>query len=682
MAKINPSEKIKIGTGGGKKLGTWRIDSSLKDATSPVGRVSLIDFFDYDKGQLIIRGLEAGPGIVLDVVDADDSTTPPNVDTYKKIRITSLGGGGGLLFQDEGVAIPGIFTTVNFVGPNVLAQPSSTPGVLNVFIPPPSFLSHWNTNDGSNGAQFVNPIGFNTVLARISNPLSEGNPFLTGGWAGTNQLSTQDNVVTFTTPGDTTGFGGNSTMTVQIIGGNGTPLVTWTTPPITGNGTFTNGAGITVNIANFGPDATRFKAKATVTVNINSILSANGYQGGRFRVSITHTTDTATDGTGPYNYLSGDTFLDVGSTPPVLDPLGSVLINETPGAVVTKFLSGIEYYTLGSQFTLNVNGINQLNANVQRIPHNVELRGPEYGLPDIDTAPYTVTPNHTWVGWSNLYNVNNVNFIKTDWTITATNYRYIGPTGNISVRFRDPWNNSPIYNSPDREILIDTYGITSTNLAEFFDDENRRQTSSFNEPSGLGNWNSANFLNPGEAIVMAGLLQVPNQTTFVRSDGPNLNNSNWTSYLPNTSGPPNPNYSSLGVPVNYYRTFIDPGPPSVPPLNKANFIMTFTGTFASGSALNDLINGHLEIFIRRRASAGGGNFGPTAPPLWLHAPYNFLTFDDGNTQTPAGAGIRLGSSVGNTITGTYGGFSCETGMLVHIRINHPAIKIDSIVVSY
>lgn len=680
--KTNPSQKDKLGAGGQKKLGTWRVETSLKDTNVPVQRVSLIDFFDYERGQLILRGLEAGPGIVLDVIDADDINTPPNTDTYKKIRITSLGGGGGLLFQNQGNPIPGIFTTVNFIGTDVLAQPSSIPGVLNVFIPPPAFLSHWNTNDGTNGNQFVNPVSFNTVLARISTPTSEGVPFITGGWAGTNQLSTQDTVLTFTTPGDTTGFGGNSFMTVQVLDGNGSPLVIWSTPPITGNGTFTNGSGITVNITNFGSDSTRFKAKASVTIDVASILSANGYQGGRFRIGITHTTDTATDGTGPYTYLSDETFLDVGSTPPVLNLSGSVSIEETPGNVVTKFLSGIEYYTLGSQFTLTVNDIDGLNANVQRIPHNVELRGPEYGLPNIDTAPYVVTPNHTWPGWSNLYNVNGVDFIKTDWTITTPNYRYIGPTGNILVRFRDPWSNSPDYPSPDERILVDTYGITSTNLAEYFDDEDRRQTSSFNEPSGLGNWNSAAFLTSGDAIVMAGLLQVPNQTTFVRSDGPNLTNSDWTLYFPNTSGPPNPNYSSLGVPVNYYRTFIDPGPPSVPPLNKANFIMTFTGTFATGNALNDLIAGHLEIFIRRRASAGGGNFGPSAPPLWLHASYNFLTFNDGATQTPAGAGIRLGSSVGNTITGTYGGFSCETGMLVHIRINHPAIKIDSIVVSY
>jgi hypothetical protein len=318
---------------------------------------------------------------------------------------------------------------------------------------------------------------------------------------------------------------------------------------------------------------------------------------------------------------------------------------------------------------------------VQRIPHNFELRGDEYGLPPIDTAPYTPAPMETWTGWNNFYNTDNVNFNKLNWAITATNYRYIGPTGNISVTARDTWGSSTPQLSPNEELLIDTFLITSTNLAEFFDDEDRRQVSTYNEPSGLGNWNSTAFLSNGEALVMAGLLQVPNQSRFVRSDGPATVNSNWTTYKPDLGGA-NPDYTALGAPVDYYRTFIDPGPPVIPPLNKANFTMTFTGEFAAGNALNDLIAGNLQVFIRRRASAGGGQFGVFSDPLWLHAPYNFGTFADGVGQTAATAGIRLGSSVGNQINGTYGGFSCETGMLVQVRIVNPATRIGSIVVSY
>lgn len=670
----NPSPKQKIG-GYSRREGIWRIDTTLPDRPAN-GWVKLLDFVDYNNQQMIFRGLEAGPGISLDIIQADNRSD--NSDKYKKIVISASGASGSLNFQDEGTPIPGVFTTINFIGADVLASPG-TPGVLNVYIPPPAFLSHWNTGDGSNGNQFVTESGISRVLARISNPTLEGTPFETGGWAGTNQQSTLDTTPVFTTPNNTTGFGGDSYFSVIVFDGDGTAIANYNTPPIIGNGVFSNGAGITVTITGFASDATRFQAKASVSVDMATIFSLNAQQGGRYNLWITHHTDTATDGTGPYTYVSSGVFLDVGGTPPQIN--GSTTIQERPGFVLTKHLSGIEYYILNSQFSVTVNDIDGLNANVQRIPHNLELNGTEYGLPNINTAPYTPVALETWTGWNNFYNTNNVNFNKLNWTITATNYRYIGPTGNITAVVRDPWGSSTPQNSSNAEILIDTFGITSSNLAEFFDDEDRRQTASYNEPSGLGNWDSENFLISGEALVMGGMLQVPNQSRFVRSDGPALINANWTTYKPDLNGP-NPNYTSLGAPVNYYRTFIDPGPPTTPPLNKANFIMTFTGEFAAGNALADLIAGNLQIFIRRRASAGGGQFGVGADPLWLHAPYNFATFADGVGQTAATAGIRLGSSVGNQINGTYGGFSCETGMLVHIRIINPATRIGSVIVSY
>jgi hypothetical protein len=669
------SSKQKIG-GYSRKEGIWRISTTLPD-NAPKGWVNLIDFVDYDNQQLILKGLEAGPGVELTVTQADNRQQ--DVDRYKKIVISAPGSGSGSLqFQNEGTPIPGVFTTVNFIGADVLAQPG-LPNILNVYIPPPAFLSHWNTGDGTNGNQFVVESNINRTLARISNPTLEGTPFLTGGWAGTNQFSTRSSTVTFVTPDNTTGFGGDSYFSVLFFDGNGTAIVTYNTPPLVANGVYSSGNGINVTLTGFAPDATRFQARASVEIDVEAILNANGYAGGRYNVWITHHTDTATDGTGPYTYISTGVFLDVGATPPQLN--GTSIIQERPGFVLTKHLSGVEYYILNSQFSVAVTDIDGLNSNVQRIPHNFELRGDEYGLPPIDTAPYTPAPLETWTGWNNFYNTDNVNFNKLNWAITATNYRYIGPTGNISVTARDTWGSSTPQLSPNEELLIDTFLITSTNLAEFFDDEDRRQVSTYNEPSGLGNWNSTAFLSNGEALVMAGLLQVPNQSRFVRSDGPATVNSNWTTYKPDLGGA-NPDYTALGAPVDYYRTFIDPGPPVIPPLNKANFTMTFTGEFAAGNALNDLIAGNLQVFIRRRASAGGGQFGVFSDPLWLHAPYNFGTFADGVGQTAATAGIRLGSSVGNQINGTYGGFSCETGMLVQVRIVNPATRIGSIVVSY
>ena len=97
-------------------------------------------------------------------------------------------------------------------------------------------------------------------------------------------------------------------------------------------------------------------------------------------------------------------------------------------------------------------------------------------------------------------------------------------------------------------------------------------------------------------------------------------------------------------------------------------------------ATTDLANSDLEIFISRIASSTGGKTGPTNPDfLQIHgAVYNFATFDDGTTNGQ----IRESSSSGNTVNCTFGGFDCQDGFYMHIRIQNTAIKISSLTVSF
>jgi hypothetical protein len=131
----------------------------------------------------------------------------------------------------------------------------------------------------------------------------------------------------------------------------------------------------------------------------------------------------------------------------------------------------------------------------------------------------------------------------------------------------------------------------------------------------------------------------------------------------------------LNAPVNYYRTFVDAAG-----TNRNGMTLNFAGDFISNAA-TDLANSNLEVYIRRRASAGGGGAGAAANPLRVHgALYNFATFDDG--VTVAGSYIREASSSGNTVNITFGGFSCETGIFIEVRIVNPAIKLSSVVASF
>ena len=107
--------------------------------------------------------------------------------------------------------------------------------------------------------------------------------------------------------------------------------------------------------------------------------------------------------------------------------------------------------------------------------------------------------------------------------------------------------------------------------------------------------------------------------------------------------------------------------------------MVLTGTFVS-NATTDLLNEDLEIFISRIATTTGGNTGPTNTNLLkMHgAVYNFSTFNDGVTNGQ----IRESSSSGGTVNCTFGGFDCQDGFYMNIRINNATIKITRLTVSF
>ena len=57
-------------------------------ADAPPTRASIIDEISEVRPEVIFRGIEAGPGIVVDVVDTDTAAATP----WKRIRISATGG--------------------------------------------------------------------------------------------------------------------------------------------------------------------------------------------------------------------------------------------------------------------------------------------------------------------------------------------------------------------------------------------------------------------------------------------------------------------------------------------------------------------------------------------------------------------------------------------------------------
>ena len=570
------------------------------------------------------------------------------------VGLNFSGGGEGVEVKDENNSI-GTFKAINFTGADVSALAGS--GQANIYIPAVSYASHYNTTDGDTGNQSVSE-SISRTTTRIST--ASAGQFLTNGWENTNQAASLNTSASFTTPGVVTGFGGDATATVTAFSADGTTVLeTYTTPALTGNATHTSSSGfITVTITSYGADDNRFQANMAVAVNIGSILTGAGYSGGRYNVFISMSPDTTTDGTGPYTYTQTSVFLDSNPTTP---SVGAVTIGETGGSVVTKFLSGVEYYTTGSDFTLGATNINQLNRNTARTTANIQISAPNYGINSLNQSPFG-TGSGNFSGWTSQNTQDAVSYSNTAYAINNSNFRYMGTAGRGRSLARDPWASSSNTQSSSASILVDTYGTTSTNTFEGFTDEARRQESDYTTA-----WTSTADLTSGEAMVYNGQLIVPNQAVLT-SGGVN---TVWTSFSPNPSG--QPSYGALGAPASYYRTFTGPAG------DLASFAIVFTGTFIS-NATTDLANDNLQILVRRVGSASGGS-GTGSNPLRLNgAAYNFATFNDG--ATVSGSYIRESSSSGNTVNGTFGGFAATGGIYVEVIVANAGIKISSMEITF
>jgi hypothetical protein len=599
--------------------------------------------------------------------------------------------GGSIQFYDEG-GLVGSYTKVNFVGTSVYA--AEKPGdasTINIYIPTPTYASNYNSTSGtSSGA--VSESGITRRTVRISSPTTEGSPYYTGGgsnalWAATSQASvthtTSQPTVTFSTANAVTGVGGNSTVKVEMFSGDGTTvLATYTTPSITANAVNTSSspnAGITVTITNYAADGLKYKASIAAAVNVGTVFTAVSLSGGRYHIKVTHTTDTSTDGGTEYSYIQPDAFYDLNGSTPSFGGASVATISEsgTSGNILTKHLSGVEYYILGSRFVGAVDKINNLNQNTQgrasAANTNFSFTAANYGVTAIAEYSWSQGPG-TWTGWTNAYDNTDDSYSYASWDVSTSNYRYRGTSGSASAILYDPWSNSATKTSANTSILVDSYSTSgnSTQYIEYFNDEQWRLASNYSTA-----WDPTATLSNGEACTVGGTIVRPDRF-FLTDPSTATIQPNLAAYKPDKNGA-NPNYTGFSNDASFYRLFYTTLSASVTPI--PSFSMVFSGTFV-GTALSDLQNQYLKVFVRK-IGATSGNYGTGSPPLLLHgAEYDNGTFVDGSTSGTDTPGIRLGSSSGGTINGTFGGFNATNGIYVELRICNSGIKIDTVTVAF
>lgn len=555
--------------------------------------------------------------------------------------------GGGVNIWDEGILVAKNVTDINFAGKDVISKATST-GKVTVFIPTPSYVSHFNSNDGVNNGIVADVPTFNRY---ISIPTTEGTPFAIGNWAEQQiHQVVSSPTLSYQTPVPCSFFDNTTTFVAVVFDATGTAIVTFTTPVITGNGVFISPDNVvTINVSGWNVDSDKFQARVSFTINIGVLYT----EGGRFGVSFQH--NNSNDGTffkvqQPLFYDSNTNAATIASTAIV-----------QKWATSSRYLSGIRYYTLWDSFTITSSGLGGINSN--SYPEVVLATNcDDFGISALEL---TTNDLQNWVSkWDH-----NGSSYEGDHTISKQNHRFVGDA-YIHTAIMD-WGVSQSADSAPLKVAIDTYPQSSTDLIENFEDEYYRQDEGFCSGYPDGNWLKDVPLKQGEAMVFGGQLIAPSEAHTI-DHNPQSPISSWADYIPfNENGNPNPDYSALTCPVNYYRTFVDADIYR----EIMNWQIYIEGDFIGGNVNSDIESGFIEIYLRRINSNLTTNIGPTATPMTVHGgDYSLGIFDDGVTN----GNIKTGNSNGNMLGCTSGGLPTLHGIFFHIRILDPRIKIDTV----
>jgi len=442
-------------------------------------------------------------------------------------------GGGAVNIEDEGVLVLSGATILNFIGVDVRAQnEGGTSKRVNIYIPPPAYSSHFNTSDGITDAT-ISPVS--TTTRYIALPTSSGNPYDIGTWVGGETHTTIRNSISpnYSTAGTFSIYDLTTTFTATVFGANGTtPLATYTVP-LTADDTSTSN-NITISVSNFGVDADRYKANISITINISAII----VQGGRFSVTLTHNNST----NGTYTFTQNNIFRDTETLTAGITGTLTVL-EENP---VIKQISGVYFYTLNSEWHVNLTGINNLNSRTYPTSQQVRIEDNDLIFTDETLNIHGEGGSYdTFVGgtWTEQHDTTGAEYDKLDWItnqINQTNWNH--GTGTIDTPRASgtvyDWTTGVSVNSPTYNYIIDTFVDLSDRNSEMFRSEDLRLESDLSTP-----WDSTTSL--GSTDSGTGLQVLGDRLVYPQY--------NFSSYDP--MAPTQPSYTGYSGDKYYYRKF-------------------------------------------------------------------------------------------------------------------------------
>jgi hypothetical protein len=481
-------------------------------------------------------------------INADTLPVNPN-DVVNKAYADGLvisGGTGAISIQDEGVLVSSGATVLNFIGTSVLAQQGI--GRVDIFIPAPTYSSHFNTSDGTTDAVLTS---ISTTNRYISNPTTEGNPFKIGSWVAGSTHPTIRNSVSpsYSTPQTFSIFNSATTLRTRLYDADGTSVLAENLITLNADGVFSTG-GIMYTVTGWSPDADRFKATVSISIQIPT--------GGRRSIEIIH--DNGADGT--YTFTQNNIFKDSETLNANLDT--SVLTIAEGTSVVTKHISGVEFYTLNTQWHVHVTDVNNLNSISFPITQQMVLSESNLFI-STDLNIHGLGGSYdTFSGttWTNLHSNTGATYDKLNWVTNQTNQtNWNNGTGSLNsntiIASVYDWGLSDTATSSGYNYLIDTLVDGSDRNSEMFRSETtvgypRLQsdlTTSWDSTISLLSQDSGNGLQ-----LLGDRLVYPKY--------------NFTAYNPNMSS--QPNYIAASGDKYYYRRFDTNG------ANVSNGIIVFS----------------------------------------------------------------------------------------------------------
>lgn len=407
-------------------------------------------------------------------------------------RVYNDSGGSGTASNEIEVKDEGIFIgkekVINFIGSGVYAKDTGN-GQVNIYIPPPAYTNKFNE------LSIAPIVGVNRY---ISNPLGT---FHIGDWQPNTIHKTVTTNVVYTSEffsiKDLT-----TTFTARVTSGANEASCT---ANLNANDSTTNN-NITINVTDFSEDNDQYKAKLTITINIQNIIT-----GGRFDVALKHSSEDYT--------FSQSLFYDSNPNPITIS---EVTVN-VPNNQTLEFLSGVAFFEQGTILHCSIGRI--WHGNTYSYPLNILTITPHPAINNSIQVPYTQLNN-----WNPEWNCET----SLSLDIPITQNIYVNEDFYVEVIGHDFIDTLPIL-SNRIPIIINTLKELSTNDTEHFSDELLRLTLT------NSTWDSQQKLDVYDGGL--GLQVVNSRLVYPQND--------FSLYNPS----PNPDYSRLTGTRSYLRSF-------------------------------------------------------------------------------------------------------------------------------